>query len=128
MVLKNYKHQNGCENILVRQYYIHDGQGEKGPFDVEQLKSKSLKKETPVWHEGLENWTMAGDVDELQELFSRKTIPPPLPKLFEKKSASRSEVLNSFTDAREIVLPPNKKSLLRPILIFLIIVGILLLL
>ena len=112
----------------MNQYYIHDGQIEKGPFDFEQLKSQSLSKETLVWYEGLENWAVAGNVDKLQELFIRKTTPPALPKLFEKNSASREEVLNSFTVAREIASPPQKKSLVIPILIFVIIVGILLLL
>ena len=83
MILKN-SGKNGFGEFPMKQYYIHDGQMEKGPFDFEQLKSQSLKKETPVWYEGLENWSMAGNVDELQELFIRKTTPPPLPKLFEK--------------------------------------------
>ena len=108
----------------MRQYYIYDGQKKKGPFDLEQLKSQSLSKETPVWYEGLENWAMAGNIDELQELFIRKKTPPPLPKLFEKKALFRNEVLNSFTDAQEIVPQPNKKSLLIPILVFVIIAGI----
>jgi hypothetical protein len=128
MYVKNHSHKNGFENIQLRQYYIHDGQMEKGPFDFEQLKSQSLKKETPVWYDGLENWAMAGNVDELQEFFIRKTTPPPLPKLLGKNSASRNEVLSSFTTAPEIVPEPNKKSLLIPIIIFVIIVGILLLL
>jgi cell wall assembly regulator SMI1 len=121
----------------MKRYYIHDGQMEKGPFNFEQLRSQSLKKETPVWHEGLENWAKAGNVDELNELFILKTIPPPLPGLFEKNIALRNEIeknvalrneiLNSFTDAPEIVPQPRKKSILGLILIFLIIVGILLL-
>ena len=37
----------------MRQYYIFDGQAKRGPFDLEELKSKILSKETPVWYEGL---------------------------------------------------------------------------
>ena len=107
----------------MKQYYIHNGQTERGPFNFEQLKSQSLSKETLVWYEGLENWAVAGNLDELQELFIRKTTPPPLPKLFEKNSASRNEVLNSFTAAPEIVPHANEKSILLPILIVVIIVG-----
>jgi cell wall assembly regulator SMI1 len=36
----------------MREYYIHDGQNEKSPFDIEQLKLESLKAETPIWYEG----------------------------------------------------------------------------
>jgi GYF domain 2 len=128
MLLKNYPHKIGFENILVRQYYIYDGQRERGPFNLEQLKSQSLGKQTPIWYEGLENWASAENVDELQKLFIRKVTPPPLPKLFEKNPVSRDEVLNSFTEAPEIVPGPNKKSLVKPIVIFVIIMGILILL
>jgi len=108
----------------MKQYYIHDDQIEKGPFDFEHLKSQSLSKETPVWYEGLEDWTMAGNLDELKEYFIRKATPPPLPKAFENNARSRKEILNSFTDAQEVFSEPNKKSFLIPILIFVIIIVI----
>ena len=108
----------------MKQYYIYDGQIKKGPFNLEQLKSQSLSRETPVWYEGLENWAMAGNLEELKELFIRKNVPPPLPKSFEKNSLSRNEVLNSFADADELLPEPRKRSLLIPVLIFLIIAGI----
>lgn len=62
------------------QYFIHDGQEEKGPLDIEQLKLESLKQDTPIWHEGLESWTSAGQVEELKFLFATKPTPPPLIK------------------------------------------------
>ena len=111
----------------MREYYIHDGLTEKGPFDIEQLKKQSLSKQTPVWYEGLENWAVAENVDEIKGLIG-KTTPPPLPKLFEKSPALRYKVLDSFTTAPEIVHQPQKKSLVKPIIIFFIIIGILLLL
>lgn len=60
----------------MKQYYIHDGIAEQGPFTVEELKRKSIQKETLVWYDGLPHWTSAEHVEELQELM--KTIPPPL--------------------------------------------------
>jgi len=113
----------------MRQYYIHDGQIEKGPFDFEELKSQSLSKETPVWCEGLESWTIAGNVDELMEFFNKKTTPPPFLKAIEKKespgngSINRHEILNSFSDAEEIY-PQSKKSSLALLVIIFIIVTI----
>ena len=113
----------------MRKYFIHDGHRDKGPFDFEQLRSQSLTKDTPVWYESLENWTVAGNVNELQEIIRKTTPSPPLPKLSKKNPVPRSAVLNSFTTAREIVPEPRKKqSLFIQILIFFIIVGILLLL
>ena len=114
----------------MKQYYIYDGNMRKGPFDLEQLKSQSLNKETPIWYEGLENWAMAGNINELQELFDRKIIPPPFSGAFEKKETSgndalnRNEVLNSFADAEEIFVESKKKSLLLPVIILIIITGI----
>lgn len=60
------------------KYYIHDGQKEKGPFDLEQLKTEKITKDTPVWYEGLEKWISAGEVEELKVLFVLKVTPPPI--------------------------------------------------
>jgi len=57
------------------QYFIHDGTAQQGPFDIKQLKELSINKSTPVWHEGLKEWTTAGKVAALAILFP--TIPPP---------------------------------------------------
>ena len=53
----------------MRYYFIKDGDNELGPFTVKQLKSRSIKKITLVWFAGLEEWTHAGQVFELKELF-----------------------------------------------------------
>lgn len=58
----------------MKQYYIHLGQQE-GPFTIEQLRSKNLSKETPVWYEGLDSWSTIGEVPELR--FIVKATPPP---------------------------------------------------
>jgi len=62
----------------MKQYYVHDGQNQKGPFSIEQLKDIKLNKETMVWCEGMETWKAAGELDELKSLFA--AVPPPLPK------------------------------------------------
>ena len=51
-------------------YFIKDGENELGPFSISQLKSKSIKKNTPVWFAGLQEWVDAGQVYELNELFT----------------------------------------------------------
>jgi cytoskeletal protein RodZ len=59
------------------QYFYTDGNNQFGPFTIDELKEKKITKETSVWFEGIENWTKAGEVPELEVLF--KAVPPPLP-------------------------------------------------
>lgn len=98
------------------QFYYHDGQQEQGPFDIEQLKSKDLKKDTPIWYEGLDSWTTVSEVEELTKLFAVKPTPPPLKKQSEQSYASSVPV----TEQTEI----KKRSSIIPIIIGgLIIIG-----
>jgi hypothetical protein len=59
----------------MKQYYIHNGQSEIGPLNQDELKAHQLNKNTPVWYEGLENWTTAGNIDSLRSYF--QSTPPP---------------------------------------------------
>lgn len=52
------------------QYYYTDGSERFGPFSVEELRDKNLTKETMVWKEGLPDWVPAGNLADLQSLFS----------------------------------------------------------
>lgn len=56
------------------KYYIHTGEREEGPFDKDELRAKVIKANTMVWTEGMGDWTEAGKVDDLKDLF---TTPPP---------------------------------------------------
>jgi GYF domain 2 len=62
-------------------YFIKDGDYESGPFTIEQLKTRHLNKETPVWHAALKGWTTAGHIYELKELFEAKLSSHPLTKI-----------------------------------------------
>jgi hypothetical protein len=70
----------------MKEFYIHDGQTEQGPYTFEQLKSLGIKRETLIWYEGAE-WTQAGTVPELKELFAVRPIPPPLTKTINESLA-----------------------------------------
>ncbi|HEU4716693.1 MAG TPA: DUF4339 domain-containing protein [Bacteroidia bacterium] len=67
----------------MKKYYIHDGNNQDGPFSIDELKAKNINKDTPLWYEGLEKWTTAGSVAELNTIF-RAPVPPP----FEKQNLS----------------------------------------
>ncbi len=56
-------------------YFIHDDKNLQGPFSFEELKDKELKKDTPVWTEGLDNWVTAVEIPELRPLLA--VAPPP---------------------------------------------------
>jgi len=108
----------------MRKYFIHDGQNEKGPFDFEQLKLEQLKKDTPVWYEGLESWTTANEVEELKFLFSVK--PPPLKSSNIESIPTSPLAASSYSTTPEYPFDePKKKSFLLSVIIGgIIVVGI----
>lgn len=66
------------------QFHIHMNGQQMGPYGLDVLKqgvdSGQFTAETPVWKEGMASWTPAGQVPELQQLFSGQgggTTPPP---------------------------------------------------
>ena len=44
----------------MKKYFLHDGSQQAGPFDIEDLSKKHLTKDTPIWYEGLGEWTTIG--------------------------------------------------------------------
>jgi hypothetical protein len=60
----------------MKKYFLHNGTENSGPFDLDELKTKSITKTTPVWFEGMENWKYAGEIPELSSVFA--VIPPPI--------------------------------------------------
>lgn len=62
----------------MKQYFYADEDQQFGPFSIEELKSKRIKKTTLVWSDGMEEWASAETIDELNEILISE--PPPLPK------------------------------------------------
>lgn len=69
----------------MKKYFLKDGTLQQGPFDLEELKSKGINAETPVWYEGIPEWTTAGKLDELKDILVdtppqliTPVVPPPL--------------------------------------------------
>ena len=97
----------------MKQYFIHNGQNEQGPLDIEQLKLQPLKQDTPIWHEGLKHWTTASEIEEIKFIFTTKTSPPPFVKSTPPKYQETSSI-SSNIDTLEL---PKKKSILFSIII-----------
>lgn len=82
----------------MRKYYIHNGTEQLGPFGFEELRLKGVNRNTPVWYEGLEKWTVIGNVRELESLIS--PTPPPIERN-EYISSSVPPVVNSQPKPRK---------------------------
>ena len=44
---------------MIRHYFYAENEQQLGPFTVEELKSKRIKKSTLVWTDGMKNWEIA---------------------------------------------------------------------
>lgn len=68
----------------MKNYYLHNGKEQIGPFSIEELSNKSLTSDTPVWTSDMSDWTKAGDVPALQHLLHntppafKNSMPPPV--------------------------------------------------
>jgi hypothetical protein len=60
----------------MKKYFYSDGTNNFGPFTFEELKEKTINRETNVWFQDLGEWKKAGLVPELNELFA--LMPPPV--------------------------------------------------
>ena len=72
----------------MKKFFLHNGTEQLGPFDIEDLKTKNVTKGTPIWYDGLTEWTTAEKVEDLKTLFistpppfgTPKVTPPPIQK------------------------------------------------
>ncbi len=100
----------------MKKYFYTDGKQKFGPFDIEELGHKNIKKETLIWYEGLPDWTHAGDLEELSLLIA--TSPPPVPDVHRQSTATGStqgSIRNQAEAARPDTVP--KTWLLESILV-----------
>lgn len=91
----------------MNKYYLHNGSENIGPFDLEELKAKKITKETPVWCEGMDDWTTAGAVEELKSILV--STPPPIKKVVDDpKSNSESTKSTEPKKVIENITTPKK--------------------
>ena len=90
----------------MKKFFIHNDTEQLGPFDINDLKLRDIHGETPIWYDGLENWTTASMVVELKEILKtatpppfnqHKTTPPPIPKI-EPQSAPEAAAAFDLSD------------------------------
>ena len=101
----------------MRKYFIHNGETENGPFDIEQLKSMQIKSETPIWYEGLQNWTVAGNVEELKAIIISTSIPPKFENFTQQNSNVHPPSFRKTNFETNQYIEPKKSKTLRNVLI-----------
>ena len=57
-----------------KKYFIIKNKTQLGPFSIDELKTQNITRTTPIWHEGLKEWTTVNELSELSEVF--KSTPP----------------------------------------------------
>jgi len=71
----------------MKEYYFADGNEQKGPYSLEELKNNKISATTLIWREGLNDWIEAKRLKELEILF--KSTPPLLKEKDEKNITSK---------------------------------------
>lgn len=62
----------------MKEYYLHNGENNIGPFNLVELKDQKITKDTPIWSSDMQDWKKAGEINELKSVLSNNT--PPLKK------------------------------------------------
>jgi hypothetical protein len=83
-------------------YYIQENGSTSEPLTYNQLRLKKINKYTYVWRKGIE-WTKAGELRELNQLFEQNT-PPPFDSSKQKNDFNQNYRLNPKAQILAIIL------------------------
>src|SRR4051812_29111506 len=61
----------------VQQFYFADGDQQRGPVPVDQMRSAGVGPDTLVWRDGMSQWQAARTVPELAGLFAAAPAAAP---------------------------------------------------
>lgn len=84
--------------INTNTYYIQENGATSEPLTYNQLKAKNIKKYTYVWRKGID-WTEAGDLRELKQLFEHDGPP-----VFNKDRLKKNKKSDVFSEIEIIPL------------------------
>ena len=74
----------------MKKYFYSDGKEKHGPLSLDELQQEGISNGTLIWFEGLDDWTPAGDLDEMKPILELQ--PPPI-----------------FTDEKNESIEPEEK-------------------
>jgi uncharacterized RDD family membrane protein YckC len=89
----------------MKKYFYSDGKKQYGPFSFSELKQQDINPDTLIWFAGLEDWTPAKDLVELEEIL--QLSPPPI-----------SLINSEFSPISNFILPDVDNSLSVPVSFF----------
>jgi hypothetical protein len=92
----------------MKRYFYLNGQDKEGPLTLEELKQKDINLKTLIWHEGLDDWKEAENVDELKEIF--ELCPPPIIANNDTNTSnSKADIVNKDIKTHNISSPLGLK-------------------
>jgi hypothetical protein len=80
----------------MRMYFYFNGEEKEGPLTLEELKLKDIQPKTLIWYEGLDDWTPAGDVADMNPILE---ISPP--SILSEKNKEPTEIERNTAEASE---------------------------
>jgi uncharacterized membrane protein YhaH (DUF805 family) len=89
----------------MKKYFYSDGNERKGPFSFEELKNENISKETLIWFEGLNDWTSAKYILELEDIF--RLMPPPITP--HDNGSISEEKISHEEPKKQTVIEPSKR-------------------
>lgn len=76
---------------MEKKYFLVKGKRKDGPFTIHELEKQDFNKNSMVWYEGLTDWQLLTNIDELKYLIKvEPSSPPPTP--FEVNESKRLNV------------------------------------
>lgn len=88
----------------MKKYFYADGKEKHGPLSLDELKRQDISNKTLIWFEGLDDWKLAGELDDIKPILELNT--PPLSNL-EKKPIEENELKKENTQK---LTPPGLKT------------------
>lgn len=89
----------------MKKYFIYNNSQQQGPYDIDEIKNLKISKDTPIWFEGINDWTNAEKIDELKSVFA--SIPPPFikptPPPIQKQTVTHNTTQNIPKDKKRSI-------------------------
>jgi len=114
----------------MKQYFIHNGKNQEGPFSFEELKKKGITSKTNIWFEGISAWTEAQYIDELKSVFISSPPPFEKPNVFSSTIDSTKKILDKdlVNEIESTIKTKEGKKVFKWGVIILAIIGLLVIL
>jgi hypothetical protein len=101
----------------MKKYFIHNGELENGPFNIEELTTMQIKGDTPIWYEGLPNWTTASNVEELKSIIASNALPPKFDNFAHQNTSMHPPSFNKTNTESKVVDNSKKSKTIRNVVI-----------